>query len=142
MSGDDDGLSSDHRLVARRWLLIAQRDVRSAVACLDAGEPILETAAYLCQQAAEKLMKGLLVLGRTPFRKTHDLEALRDLVVGRFPAFTAMIDRLVPLTDWGHIFRYPDLDEEPVPTNEELRHFVWEIEQFAEHVARTIDTSE
>jgi len=123
--------SNDHALVARRWFLVAHRDILSADACLDAPEPIPETAAYHCQQAVEKLIKGLLALARVPFRKTHDLEALRDLVVPHFPNLETMIDRLVPVTDWGHAFRYPDLTGEPVPSPEELRVVLTDIRQFA-----------
>jgi len=95
MSENDEGLAHDHRLVARHRWLIANRDVRSAQACLDAVDPIPETAAYHCQQATEKLIKGLLVLARVPFRKTHDLEVLRDLVVPRFVELADVIDRLL-----------------------------------------------
>jgi HEPN domain-containing protein len=94
MSEDDDSLADDHRLIAQRWLLIANRDIRSAQACLDAASSIPETAAYHCQQAAEKLIKSLLVVARVPFRKTHDLEALRDLLVPYFPDLSDMIDFL------------------------------------------------
>jgi hypothetical protein len=138
MSEDDDALADDHRLVARNWVLIAERDVRSAQACLDASIP--ETAAYHCQQAVEKLTKALLVLGRVPFRKTHDLEALRDLVVPCFPDLAATIDRLVPLTDWGHVFRYPDLGSEPVPSCEELRRALNDIRFFEDRVSRLIES--
>jgi HEPN domain-containing protein len=140
MSGDDDArLNNDYILVVRSWLLVASRDIRSAHACLDAPVPIPETAAYHCQQAVEKLAKGLLVLARVPFRKTHDLEALRDLVVPHFPDLAHMIDRLVPLTDWGHIFRYPDLGGEPVPSPQELRSSLADIQLFAERVTALID---
>ncbi len=101
ISEDDDSLARDHRLVAQRWVLIAERNVRSAKACLDAPVPIPETAAYHCQQAVENLIKGLLVLARIPSRKTHDLEALRDFVVPRFTELTGVIDGLVPLHGLG-----------------------------------------
>jgi HEPN domain-containing protein len=139
MSEDDDALADDHRLVARTWVLIADRDVRSAQACLDASVPIPETAAYHCQQAVEKLIKALLVLARVPSRKTHDLEALRDLVVPRFSGLADTIDGLVPLTDWGHVFRYPDLGGEPVPSSKELRRVLNDILRFAERVTGLVD---
>lgn len=123
--------SDDHALVARRWFLVAHRDILSAHACLDAPESIPESAAYHCQQAVEKLVKGLLTLARVPFRKTHDLEALRDLVVPNFPNLGTMIDRLVPVTDWGHAFRYPDLTGEPVPSPQDLRVVLIAIRELA-----------
>lgn len=79
------------------------------------------------------------MLARVPFRKTHDMEALRDLAVPHFPNLATMIDRLVPLTDWGHVFRYPDLGGEPVPPPEELRNVLVDIQRFADMVAQIID---
>jgi HEPN domain-containing protein len=96
MSEDDDEVTNDAIFVVQRWLLIAHRDVRAAYACVDAADPIPETAAYHCQQSAEKLTKALLVLAGVPFRKTHDMEALRDLAVPHFPGLTNMIDRQIP----------------------------------------------
>jgi hypothetical protein len=84
-------------------------------------------------------MKGLLVLGRVPLRKTHDMEALRDLVVPRFPELRGKIDRLVPLTDWGHVFRYPDMGEDPVPSPDELRVVLIDLQRLADRVTRLID---
>ncbi|HEY1934546.1 MAG TPA: HEPN domain-containing protein [Acetobacteraceae bacterium] len=139
MSGDKSDVARDRLLVVRRWLAVADLDVRSAYACLDTQEPIRETAAYHCQQAVEKLAKGLLVLAQVPFRKTHDLEALRDLVAAHFPDLTAAIDRLVPLTDWGHIYRYPDISDEPVPSLEELRNVLGDIVTLAEAVLSRIE---
>lgn len=52
----------------------------------------------------------------------------------RFPDLTDMIDRLVPLTDWGHVFRYPDMGGEAVPSPEEPRGVVSDIQRFAERV--------
>lgn len=141
MSDDDPEIGSDRALVARRWHAVADRDIRSAYACLDAREPIPETAAYHCQQAAEQLTKGLLVLAQVPFRRTHDLEALRDLVVADFPDLRTSIDLLVPLTDWGHVFRYPDMGYEPVPSSDQLRSARLEIRHFAGLVLSRIDAA-
>jgi hypothetical protein len=59
--------------------------------------------------------------------------------VPRFPDLADGIDGLVPLTDWGHVFRYPDLGGEPVPSPEELRRVLNEIQHFAERVTRLVD---
>jgi HEPN domain-containing protein len=58
MNGDED---SERRHEAAGWLVIAREDVRVAQACLMLDPPALGVAAYHCQQAAEKLAKGLLV---------------------------------------------------------------------------------
>jgi HEPN domain-containing protein len=64
------------RAEARRWFAIADRDLATAAHCLSAVPPLIESAAYCCQQAAEKLMKGLLVAAARTFPKTHDLKEL------------------------------------------------------------------
>jgi hypothetical protein len=38
--------------------------------------PLLDVAAFHCQQAAEKLLKGFLVHASVDFGKMHDLEKL------------------------------------------------------------------
>ena len=40
------------------------------------SEPLLDTAIYHCQQAAEKVIKGWLQSQDDPFPKTHDVEVL------------------------------------------------------------------
>jgi HEPN domain-containing protein len=60
---------------ARGWLAAADEDVLIA-----ATPPWAATAAHLCQQAAEKLMKGLLTCAAVPFRKTHNLDELAGQV--------------------------------------------------------------
>lgn len=64
----------------------------SARLCLDAIEPSLAASAYHCQQAAEKLIKGLLVLADVPFTKTHDLERLGILASPRYPQETDLLE--------------------------------------------------
>ena len=120
---------------------MAGRDVRAAHACLNAREAIPEVAAYLCQQATEKLLKGLLVLAGVPFSKTHDLQPLRDLAVSRFPDLHSLIDRLVPLTPWAHTYRYPNMGGDPAPSVEELHGILDAIGQFAARVASLNDPS-
>ncbi len=50
--------SNDHALVARRWFLVAHRNMLAACAFFDASESVLQTAVYHCQHAVEKLVKG------------------------------------------------------------------------------------
>ena len=118
MSGHD----REARGEASRWFALAADDIRAAKLCLDARVPVLGVAAFHCQQAAEKLIKGLLVLAGGSFRKTHDLDELADLAAPKFPKFVAHLDACRPLTDWGSVFRYPPLDEAAaaLPTAERI----------------------
>ena len=68
MSAADDGRA--RRDEARRWLAVADEDLGAAEALLAVEPPRPKSAAYHCQQAIEKLVKGLLVLAGVTFRKT------------------------------------------------------------------------
>jgi HEPN domain-containing protein len=64
---------------ARRWWAVAAEDLRVVRACLAMEPPSPGNAAYHCQQAAEKTMKGLLVAAGVGFRKIHDLDELANV---------------------------------------------------------------
>lgn len=74
MSAPDRPIHPEHRIEARRWLLIVDEDLDVATAAARLSR--LGASAYHVQQAAEKLIKALLVLAGEPFRHTHDLDDL------------------------------------------------------------------
>ena len=61
------------------WLQKASHDLETAGRALHAGDPITDTAAYHCHQAAEKGMKAFLAYRSEPLVKTHDLLESRGL---------------------------------------------------------------
>jgi hypothetical protein len=77
---------------ARRWLRVAGDDLRTVDVSLDANPPVTATAAYHCQQAAEKLLKALLVAAACPTRRTHDLDELADQAGEAKPAIAPLAD--------------------------------------------------
>ncbi len=105
---------------ARRWFAKSAEDQRMAILACHAEPPMLEPAAFHCQQAVEKLFKGLLVAAAKVIPKTHDLERLAGLVRLVYPQLAVEIDRLSPLTPWGTVTRYPDLDAELGLTAEDI----------------------
>ena len=91
---------------------------RVARACLALSPPSSGNAAYHCQQAAEKALKGLLIAAGTGFRKVHDLDELADVACPLYPTLAADIDQCRPLTSWATEYRYPPADEsEPPPVS-------------------------
>jgi len=74
MSGPDRPIQPENRIEARRWLAIVEEDIDVAIAAARLSR--LGASAYHVQQAAEKLIKALLVLAGEPFRYTHDLDDL------------------------------------------------------------------
>ena len=77
--------------------------------------PSLAGAAYHCQQAAEKLVKAVLVESRTPFPKTHDIGALAGLLPENHP-LKAKLATLAKLTPYGVAYRYPAEDTWELPS--------------------------
>jgi HEPN domain-containing protein len=136
MSGADPAKQRDE---AKAWLAKADEDLRAIRLCLDAGPPVLGVAAYHCQQAAEKLIKGLLVLSAVPFRKTHDLDELSHLAVPAHPDAEPLLAHLRVRTYWGFAFRYPMPDEsagtqEP-PRPEEIEETLGRLHELRRYFA-------
>lgn len=126
MSGADAALRWRE---AKRWFAVAEQEVAVAGAGLD--PPAVETAAYLCQQAAEKLIKGLLIAADVAFPRVHDLDRLADLAAPHYPALVPHLDACRMLTTWGVAFRYPDtMAPEVAPSAEELADTLAALERF------------
>jgi len=104
MSGPDP---SDRWTNVLAWLRIAAPDERAARICLAAEPPLPDVAAYRCQQAGEKILKGFLVLADTDFRSTPDLDELGRSVMLRFPDVAALVAPIGAWTVWGVEHRYP-----------------------------------
>jgi HEPN domain-containing protein len=54
-------MSGTREELVRSWLIKANRDLLSAHELASARTPLLDTAAYHCQQAAEKAVKDFLL---------------------------------------------------------------------------------
>jgi HEPN domain-containing protein len=109
---------------AQRWWAVAIDDVRVAQACLALEPPSPGNSAYHCQQAAEKVMKGLLVAAGIGFRKTHDLDELADKAGPHYPKLAPALDQCRPLSSWCTDYRYPPEDDSPPPSEQEIREAI------------------
>jgi HEPN domain-containing protein len=120
------------------WLRKANTDHRAAEACLELVPPLRDAAAFHCQQAAEKLLKGFLVLGSTDFSKTHNLKYLGGIVIRLFPSVESLVAPMANWTHWNIAYRYPDEPgPEPEPSVGELRNSLSLIKQL-EDALRTL----
>ncbi|HEY1935521.1 MAG TPA: HEPN domain-containing protein [Acetobacteraceae bacterium] len=114
------------------WLRVADNDRYVAQLCLKADPPAWEGAAYHCQQAAEKLLKGFLVRACADFGRTHDLEHLGERVAGLFPEIRSLVEPMATWTHWAIAYRYPDdPGPEPEPTMTELETALALVERLA-----------
>jgi HEPN domain-containing protein len=115
---------------ARRWLTKADEDIRSADLMLLAEPPLVEQAAFHCQQAAEKIIKGLLVAAAILVPRTHDVERLADLATPSYPPLRPMMDELVQTTAWNAATRYPDLGMELGATISDVAEILSQLRKF------------
>lgn len=95
------------------WLAIARRDLDSAKRLLAGEPPYRDTAAYHCQQAAEKSLKCFLTATGTPFPKTHDLTVLVALAAAMDASARQWEEAAIVLTPYATLYRYPDAFPEP-----------------------------
>ena len=101
------------RVLVSRWLAKAQRDLASAQRLADKSAPLLDTAVYHCQQAAEKALKAFLVLHDIRVPKTHDLVELSAAAAVIISSYTALTGSAERLTQYATLFRYPGAQMEP-----------------------------
>lgn len=121
------------------WLATASVDLRAGRACLSVPEPIVTAATYHCQQAAEKLVKAVLIWLELDVPRSHDIDSL----VMRIPHDLPIRQRLSPLgrfTAFATLYRYPgeagDVSDEP--TSEEVFGWLDEIESVLESISLII----
>jgi len=94
--------------VAERWLARAEQDLEVVQTLLALGDRQLDNAAFHLQQAAEKVLKGMLAAGARPFRKAHGLGELAGWVAELHPDLAPELADLDPYTTWVAAGRYPD----------------------------------
>jgi HEPN domain-containing protein len=99
--------------LVQSWLTKAQHDLASARVLATSAPPLLDTAIYHCQQAAEKAVKGYLVYRDQEFERIHDIEELIRLAMSSGEAFVDWIDVGIELTPYARIYRYPGYATEP-----------------------------
>ena len=112
--------------LVRDWLTRASHDLGAARALSAMEQPLLDTAIYHCQQAAEKTVKGWLQLQDEPFPRTHDIEELVNHAAKVDVGFRTFAHAAGVLTPYVSAFRYPGGSNDPMPSREEfdeaLRH--------------------
>lgn len=92
----------------REWIEKAEADYVSAGREYRARKlPNYDAACFFAQQSIEKYLKARLTEQGKPFPRTHDLEALLDLLVPIEPLWGIFRSALVDLTTFAVAFRYP-----------------------------------
>jgi HEPN domain-containing protein len=91
-----------------------------------------EIIGFHCQQAAEKLLKAALTEFSRPFRRTHDLRELMDLLSDAghpLPRTLAGLDKLTP---YATLFRYPGIPAKVTLNRPKVRQMVRRTRRWVE----------
>jgi HEPN domain-containing protein len=114
----------------KKWIRFAQMDFDSAVALSERFRPPLEIICYLCQQAAEKILKAYIIAKtNTLAQKTHYLKDLLKTCVpycADFDKFRIICDKLTPYIT---VTRYPSIVE---PTEQDMKQALKDAESVLE----------
>jgi HEPN domain-containing protein/predicted nucleotidyltransferase len=114
-----------------RWLAKAEDDRKAAAVCLASGPTLHGVAAFHCQQAVEKLLKGFLVLAGKRSRKTHSLAQLGTMAEPSFPEIADLVAAAANWSRWAFDFRYPSENPPAEPSDDELRRALAVIDALA-----------
>lgn len=98
---------------ALEWLAYADNDLVAANRLLESPPALTGAAAFHCQQATEKALKGLLTGAGEHFAKTHDLGRLLKTCLPVAPELQRFEASVEELTPYVAEYRYPGGDADP-----------------------------
>ena len=96
------------------WLQLAEEDLKAVRNNVFGPEPTAKIAAYHCQQAAEKMVKAVLISAGVDPPHWHNIDDLIDLL----PEGHRLRPQPEPLgrfSPYAIAFRYPVLDPDVLP---------------------------
>ena len=97
--------------LVNEWIRKAKKDEGTAKREALIGEDANSDAVcFHAQQAIEKCLKGLLQHCEIRFSKTHDLSALLELLLPRFPDLNVLDDDMEWMSAFAVEIRYPGED--------------------------------
>ena len=92
----------------KQWLRYALGDLGVAEREMQHKQPAFHTICFLCQSAAEKLLKGYLIAQGWSLQKTHDVLVLLDQCGDYDKELGQMIAEAIILNEYTVAGRYPD----------------------------------
>ncbi len=99
--------TADRLADTARWLRYAEEDLVTAETLLKQPHVPPRQSCWHAQQAAEKALKAALIFLQIDFRRTHNLNVLRDLLPDNWQLKTAP-SNLGDLNRWAVEARYPE----------------------------------
>ena len=104
--------------LANRYLVLADRDIKTMILLANVAESDDEAVGFHAQQAVEKCLKAVLSLHQIPFRKTHDLGELIDLLSDAGKPTPPEANEIDFLNPFAVTFRYDLIDLETFDRNQ------------------------
>lgn len=92
----------------KAWIVKGDHDLGTAKITYYHIPEYLDTVTFHCQQAIEKYLKGYLISQSTPFKFSHDLIYLLDLITEKDSEFKVYYDILSELQGYAVEIRYPN----------------------------------
>ncbi|MDP3915768.1 MAG: HEPN domain-containing protein [Bacteroidota bacterium] len=115
----------------RDWIEKADHDLGTAIVINQYILEYSDTLAFHCQQATEKYIKCLLEMHSIPFKRSHDLRYLLDLLDEVIPIDKELYESLMKLNAFGVEIRYPDIKIElPMKDREESIQIAKDFREF------------
>lgn len=93
----------------KNWIEKADHDLGTAIVINQHIPDYSDTLAFHCQQATEKYIKCLLEKNLIPFKKSHDLRYLLDLLSDVISFDRDLYEKAIKLNAYGVEIRYPDV---------------------------------
>lgn len=129
--------------IVHEWLAIVEEDLIAAANCAHGRPPVPKQAAFFVHQAAEKLVKAVLVARDIRPHHTHDIAQLIELVPKTHPGRLGLL-QLRRFTRYAVVFRYP-LEEpatERIPEQADIDGWIAEIKALKADFEHWIDERE
>ncbi|MES2794804.1 MAG: HEPN domain-containing protein [Bacteroidota bacterium] len=92
----------------KQWIIKADHDLGTAKITYLHIPEYLDTVTFHCQQAVEKYLKAYLIFKNLPFRYSHDLVYLVDLIDQVDNDFVQFYDEVSELQGYAVEIRYPN----------------------------------
>ncbi|BCB27266.1 DNA-binding protein [Sulfurimicrobium lacus] len=119
---------------AWRLLRIAQGDRDAFLVLKNAPHIRLPVACFHAQQAVEKALKAVLTVQGVPFRRTHELAELAQLLSDHDVFPPATLDQLDALNPYAVVFRYDDSEIETL-SRDEAEEIMESVLKWANNIA-------
>ncbi|MGA2296235.1 MAG: HEPN domain-containing protein [FCB group bacterium] len=103
----------DKEGIVKAWLVKAEHDLGTAIITHQHLPDYRDTICYHCHQAVEKYLKAYLIYLEIPFKPSHDLVYLLNLIASKHKLPDKFYEMSVQIENYGVQIRYPDEIIEP-----------------------------